>query len=44
MSEDRVDGQHLQALTEPGSDDLLSADVKLRIQEVIAEWVAAHGH
>lgn len=35
--EDRVDGRELRALSEPGSDDLLSDEVKARISEAIVD-------
>lgn len=44
--DERVDGQHLKPLDEPGSDELLSDEAKERIREAI-EYVDklkdAHG-
>lgn len=40
--EPRVDGQHLGPLREPGSDQLLSPEVRAIIAEVIREWEATH--
>jgi hypothetical protein len=37
--EPRVDGQHLAALREPGSDALLSPEVRKRIEEIVRDWV-----
>jgi hypothetical protein len=40
--EDRVDGRDLQRVTnEPGSDELLSEEAKVRIAEVVAEQADA---
>ena len=36
--EPRVDGQHLIAPREPGSDARLSEEVRERIAQVIADW------
>jgi hypothetical protein len=35
----RIDGRELKALSEPGSDQLLSEEAKTRIAEVVAEMV-----
>lgn len=37
--EPRVDGQHLQPLREPGSDDQLSPEVRERIAEIVRNWI-----
>jgi hypothetical protein len=42
--EPRVDGKDLLPLTEPGSDELLSDEVRERIAQVVRDWVAARGN